>query len=288
MVYPYVGPVAKDSGTGNLPVKRIVVHCTVGADGTNAMSTVKYFKSSAAKGSAHAVADSDEVLECAHDNVVCWHAPPNTHSLGIELCCSLSSQGKGHWSLPSHVSMMKLAAKWVALQCYEHGIPPRKLTVAQVRAGEQGVCGHYDVSQAFGQSSHWDPGPYFPWVLFMNYVVAEYNQLTKPSIEEPTLSGFTAEQLSKMMYDQNAKYGANLWAASTGTGAALIATVNGIAKAVGILSVKLDTIQKQITEEDVQDDAALKAATNQIDKGLADLQTAVDLMMVEVESIPKV
>jgi hypothetical protein len=104
---------------------------------------------------------------------------------------------------------------------------------------------------------------------------------------EDDLSGFTADQLSKMMYNANALYGANLWAAPTGTGTALIATVNGIAKAVGILSTKLDAIQKQITDEDVQDDAALAAATQEIEDGLAQLKAAVELMQQEVQDVPK-
>jgi hypothetical protein len=180
--------------------------------------------------------------------------------------------------------MMKLAARWVAIKCLKHKIPPRKLTVAQVKAGEKGICGHVDVSEAFGQSTHWDPGPYFPWTQFMSYVVAEYNNLTTPVTEEPTLSGFTADQLAAIIYQQNAKYGANLWAAPTGTGTALIATVNGIAKAVAILGTKVDALKAQITNEDVQDDADLAAAKKEIEDGLAQLKTAVDLMQQEVEA----
>lgn len=240
MADPYVGPVAKSSGTGNLPIVRIVVHCTVGADATNAMSTVNYFKSSAAGGSAHAVIDQDETLVCAYDNVICWHAPPNSHSLGVEMCCSLSDKGQGHWDDLDHVAMMKRTAKWTAEKCVKHNIPPRKLTVAQVRAGEKGVCGHVDVSDAFGQSSHWDPGPYFPWTLFMTYVKGYYDALVNSEEDdmpwtEVQLRAMIQAELEEFrpkaradVQSENEEYATRFWIASGGTGKALIDDVNKI------------------------------------------------------------
>jgi N-acetylmuramoyl-L-alanine amidase CwlA len=190
MAYPppapkYVGPPAHDSGSGNKPIKRIVIHCTAGSDGKGAMGTANYFKQQAAGGSAHYVIDSDEVLQTAYDSVVCWHAPPNTHSLGVEMCCSLADKGKGHWGRADHVSMMKLTATLVAQLCLAYGIPAKRLTVAQVKAGQEGICGHVDVSDAFKQSSHWDPGPYFPWAVFMAMVNAEIARITKPATKPP-------------------------------------------------------------------------------------------------------
>lgn len=177
--YPYVGPVAHDSGDGNLPVNRIVIHCTVGADGKGAAGTAAYFRDPNSRGSAHSIVDSDETLICAHDQVVCWHAPPNSHSYGIELCCSLSDQGKGHWTLASHIAMLKRAAVLTAEKCLQHKIPVVKINDQDLREGKRGICGHIDVSLAFKQSTHWDPGPYFPWAQFMEYVRAAYAALTQ-------------------------------------------------------------------------------------------------------------
>lgn len=291
--YAYLGPVAHSSGNGNLPIRRIVIHCVAGGGpcAAPASGTAKYFQSAAAGGSAHAIADSKRVVECAYDDTVCWHAPPNPHSLGIELECNMSNNGKGHWTQANHIAIMKLSAKWVAEKCIKHGIPPVKLTVAQVKAGNKGICGHVDVTNAFHQSTHTDPGPYFPWDTFMGYVRAEYDQLnntgntSNTDAGEPTLSGFTAAQLSQMMYDQNAKYGANLWAAPTGTGTALIKTVNGIASAVGILGSKVDALSKQISDEDLQDDADLAAAKKEIEDGQAALKAAMDQMQQEVQAL---
>jgi hypothetical protein len=182
----YLGPVAHDSGHGNLPIRRLVVHCTAGADAKGARGTARYFASSAATGSAHEVIDPKEVIICAYDDVVCWHAPPNPHSKGYELACSLSNGGKGHWALASHQAMLRLLAKEVARDAVKYSIPVRHLTVAQVKANEAGICGHVDVTNAFHQSSHTDPGPYFPWSQFIPMVAAEVAIITGGTGSTPT------------------------------------------------------------------------------------------------------
>jgi len=42
--------------------------------------------------------------------------------------------------------------------------------VADLKAGKRGVCGHVDVTDAWHQSDHDDPGPWFPWDKFMAVV----------------------------------------------------------------------------------------------------------------------
>jgi hypothetical protein len=175
--YPYVGPVAHDSGNGNLPINRIVVHCTAGADAKGARGTARYFQMESATGSAHAITDPNELVISAYDNVVCWHAPPNPHTLGIEICCSQDNQGKGHWDLPSHQAMLKRAAKWVAEKAKLYNVPIVRLNPDALKDGKRGICGHVDVSLAFHQSTHEDPGPYFPWATFMALVQAEFDNL---------------------------------------------------------------------------------------------------------------
>lgn len=51
--------------------------------------------------------------------------------------------------------------------CKRNGIPIRKLSTSEVKAGRSGICGHNNVSDAFHQSDHDDPGPYFPWDKFI-------------------------------------------------------------------------------------------------------------------------
>lgn len=198
---PYYGPPAHSSGNGNKPINRIVIHCTAGSDGKGAQGTARYFKTKAAGGSAHYIIDSDETLQTAYDSVVCWHAPPNTHSLGLEMECSLANEGKGHWTRPDHVSMMKRTAVLTAQLCLAYDVPVVKLTAAQLRAGSRGICGHFDVSQAFGQSSHWDPGPYFPWAQFMAWVRAEVDRIKVSAPTPPKPPAFDPKELLDMNLD---------------------------------------------------------------------------------------
>jgi hypothetical protein len=171
---PYYGPVLHLTKGNNLPINRIVIHYTAGSDATGAQGTARYFREDpTAGGSAHYITDSDESIQCAHDDVICWHAPPNQHSLGIEMECSGANDALGHWSLPNHIAMMHRTAKLTAQKAIQYGVPIVKLSVADLVAGKHGICGHVDVSEAFHQSTHTDPGPYFPWGQFMTWVHEE-------------------------------------------------------------------------------------------------------------------
>lgn len=185
----YVGPPTWHGGKTNKPINRIVVHCTVGSEpsvANAAMNTVRYSKRTTRPSSFHYIADHDQHFQYTFDSIVAYHAPPNGHSLGYELCCSLEDKGKGHFSKPAHQAMLKIAAKDIAQLCLAYSIPIRKLSPAQVKAGARGICGHNDVSLAFRESSHWDPGPYFPWATFIAMVKDAAAKLTaKPVAPAP-------------------------------------------------------------------------------------------------------
>lgn len=177
----YMGP-GKDSGGGNKPIDRIVMHGTVSpCKPGGARDVAAYFRNKNARGSAHYVVDPIEVLQTVYDSRVAWHAPPNPNSLGVELC-DMVGNDKGplplkRWKDKNHRDMLKLAARLVAELCLAYDIPVRFLTPKQLRAGERGICEHDDVSKAFGQSDHWDLGR-FPRRRFLNMVKAEVAEIT--------------------------------------------------------------------------------------------------------------
>lgn len=180
---PYVGPAKWHGSATNKPITRITIHCTAGADAGQAQAarnTVQFSKHTANPTSYHYVADSKESLQYVYDSVVAYHAPPNDGSIGYELCCSLSASGAGHWILPSHRAMLKIVARDVARLCLAYDVPIRRLTVAQLRAGQRGIAGHADVRDAWHQTSHWDPGPFFPWRRFLRMIRKEAARLTAP------------------------------------------------------------------------------------------------------------
>jgi N-acetyl-anhydromuramyl-L-alanine amidase AmpD len=172
---PYVGPAAHTSEGDNKPIKRIVIHSTVSpCVPGGARQIAEWFRDPRSAGSAHYVVDPSETVQVVFDGVIAWHAPPNAGSLGVELC-DMPSTEVTRWSEENHRRMLRRAAKLVAELCLAYDIPPRKVGPIGLKAGRGGICGHVDVSQAFGQSSHWDPGA-FPWRRFMRHVHRAYDE----------------------------------------------------------------------------------------------------------------
>lgn len=195
MVEPKVSVhAAHSSGGSNLPVRRIVIHATCGGRGYPvesaagiAAATADYFQSPNAGGSAHYVCDVAREEHTLPDAAIAWHAPPNPHSLGIEIC---ADGGEKYAKFVPYTREQWLSSKvWPAVEraarrtrelCQRYGVPMTRLTTAQVRTGDKGICGHVNVAEAFRQSDHTDPGPSFPWDYFMAAVLDQ----TAPHVEE--------------------------------------------------------------------------------------------------------
>lgn len=201
-------PAKHHGGNTNPPVTRLVIHATcpdIGYPSASrkgrAVSTAHYFQETTRPASAHYICDVSTTVQCLSEETVGYHAPPNAHSIGIEICADGGSHAsfsnpahaytREQWLSPEVWPAVERAAILARDICKRQGIPPRKLTVAQVRDGQRGICGHTHVSDAFHQSDHDDPGPYFPWDRFMAVVnntstpatgglsVSDVNTLTK-------------------------------------------------------------------------------------------------------------
>lgn len=168
---PYLGPAKYHGDADNKPIHRIVIHGTVSpcVEG-GARDIAHYFRVTVVKpSSAHYVVDPGEVVQVVYDSVEAYHAPPNQHSVGVELCDPQSGSG-ARWGDDNHDRMLKRAARLVARLCLAYGVPVRKIGPQALRAGEEGICGHADVTNAWGETTHTDPGEGFPWDRFMGMV----------------------------------------------------------------------------------------------------------------------
>lgn len=181
---------------GNSPVHRIVVHTTETPNDDGAAAAIaRYFHNVTDRHvSAHAVIDTAELWHCVGFGDEAYHAPPNAHSVGLELC------GSSHWSAddwrqPRQQALLANAAAVVRQWCAVLDVPPRLLTTQQVADGLPGVCGHVNVSEAFHQSTHTDPGPAFPWAAFMLAVVGD-----TPAPQPPTTEGDPMEKFFTIYY----------------------------------------------------------------------------------------
>lgn len=185
-------PARRFTPGSNLVPARVVVHGTTSATGCGiAYNVAVYFQSTAAGGSAHLVSDPCETIRCLPDGTIAHHAPPNTRSLGIELTDPVAGDA-ARWDDTDHERLLARAAAEVREWCLTYGIPMRKIGPVELRAGEHGVCGHIDVSQAWRLTDHWDPGPTFPWARFMAMVRDEHAE----DDEENDMTPDQAKQLA--------------------------------------------------------------------------------------------
>jgi hypothetical protein len=162
----YSGHVGGPNGT----VTRVVIHGTVSATVRGgARSTAAYFQSANSGGLAHYVVDPGEIIACCDEDSWCWHAPPNPGSIGIELCDVVDGD-PARWADADHQAMLALAAALTADICRRRGIPGVHIGASELLGGAHGVAGHVDVSEAWHQSDHHDPGDGFPWDQFISLV----------------------------------------------------------------------------------------------------------------------
>lgn len=173
----------------NMPLARIVIHCTVSpcvAGNKQTKTGGRYtiasiFRQRIFK-SAHYVADPGGIVQVVNDSDVAEHAPPNMHSIGIEMTDPLVSPAwdkkyAKRWDDPNHEAMLVRTARLVARLGLAYHVPLVRIQGRELHT-HSGICGHADVSKAFGETDHWDPGESFPWMRFMRLVHYAGRELT--------------------------------------------------------------------------------------------------------------
>lgn len=151
----------------NGTVTRIVLHDMEMSEGSaTAESCARMFHTSSIQASAHFTVDADSVVQCVELDAKAWHAPPNAGSIGIEQA-GFASQTRAQWLDPYGTAMLGRSAALVAWLCRTLGVPITKVDAAGLRAGRHGICGHVDVSNAWHESDHYDPGSHFPWDWYL-------------------------------------------------------------------------------------------------------------------------
>jgi N-acetyl-anhydromuramyl-L-alanine amidase AmpD len=138
--------------------------------------------------SAHFGVDPTEVWQYVREADVAWHAPKaNARGIGIEhagrALDARDNTGRivapfTDWTVEPGLSVLKRSAALVARLCQAWKIPPVKLGPSDLLRAQQGICGHRDVTIAYpGSGSHVDPGPRWPWALYLDLVAKEVSKL---------------------------------------------------------------------------------------------------------------
>lgn len=140
--------------------------------------------------SAHAAADADHVAYGGvPDNRAAWTAGPTANDRGLHIeLCAFAQMTRAEWLSEEDVrifvpwigdngawrtirkprQMLRNAAAWVRAKADAHVIHLRKVNQYDLRAGVDGICGHADTSDAWGETDHTDPGLGFPWDVFLD------------------------------------------------------------------------------------------------------------------------
>lgn len=120
--------------------------------------------------SPHAMTDPGETVDLLSEDTVGWHCGNgNQEGVGFEHT-GYAAWSFEQWTTGDAFAAVRLGAKRAAEAAKRHDIPLRWLSLSQIRNGERGFCTHADISATLGGTNHTDPGPGFPYAIFMQMV----------------------------------------------------------------------------------------------------------------------
>lgn len=146
-----------------------VVHAT---DNTASNESEDAYAHTRVDASAHAYVDNDDPgIQTVLTTDRAWSA----FQVGNELGVHVELTGKGSWSREQWLGQaresIRAAAAFLGDCASKYGWDLVKLTTEQVATRRlTGFCGHVEITDAFGQGDHRDPGPGFPWDVLLSDV----------------------------------------------------------------------------------------------------------------------
>lgn len=184
-------------------VRAVVIHDMESSESTNtAEAAASMCAHWDADVSWHYAVDVDSVVQSVHESDTAWHAErANSDTIGIEHA-GRAAQGRTDWLDNYSLTMLKeVSAPLVADICKRYGIPPVKIDHHGYAAGQKGIMGHIDVTNwekenGYPNAGHWDPGPNFPWDLYIQWVKEAMGSSTPvPQPPQPPANPGTVEAL---------------------------------------------------------------------------------------------
>lgn len=158
-----------DSGPRKLSDIRLgIFHTTENSDSTSPDAVAKWQQDPANGSSYNVIFGTDgRVVRVNDDNYKPWAAGPTANAVGVHgSAIGRAARTREQWiAFPEQIEAM---ARWAANVHTEYGVPLRWLTAEQVRAGSWGFCGHAEISAAWKEVDHWDPGNGFPHDLILH------------------------------------------------------------------------------------------------------------------------
>jgi N-acetyl-anhydromuramyl-L-alanine amidase AmpD len=186
-------------------VRLVVIHdMEAPKAGNTAEAVANYFANQYPSGqtgsSAHWCIDNNSEVQCVRESDTAWHAPGmNADGIGLEHA-GYASERRANWTDAYSAATLQISAKRAAKICKTYGIPARHLSDNELAAGHAGFVGHVQGTHVYG-GSHVDPGPSFPWDVYMTMVQAELAALNKrPWLRSRLLAAAAAAAVSASVF----------------------------------------------------------------------------------------
>lgn len=144
----------------------VAIHTTEGIMDANDLG---YYWQRITGGSSHAGCDNKKTVTYVDTQYASWTLlNGNSKSVNMEIC-GWAKWTRDEWLGPQR-GRLEQAAQWARQMCDKFGIPKKYIGASGVARGESGIIGHIDYTNGAKDGNHWDPGPGFPWDIFIQLV----------------------------------------------------------------------------------------------------------------------
>lgn len=165
------------------PVEVIVIHDMEAPEtDKTAEAVAANFHVTDRKASTHYNIDNNSIVGSVRLEDTAW-AAPGANSNGIQLeHAGYASQRLVDWMDGYSLAELKLSAQLTAALCSKFILPMEFVDAKGLVARRKGITTHWEVTKAFKQSDHTDPGLYFPMDLYIAMVRGEAGPDTPPLV----------------------------------------------------------------------------------------------------------
>ena len=193
-----------DSGTRPLSSIRFIAFHTYECPRGDDVEGRAAWQEQSKTGSYTLLIGTQRTLRANDDNYIPWAARATGNRYGIHYSfLGYARESRDVWL--AHMHQLELAARAAAHDCKEYELPLKWLTPAELRAGHKGLCTHADISAAWHESDHTDPGAGFPKDVMLQLIRRHMNNSAAPTVtkkkEDSTLSNL-AEKRIELALDQ--------------------------------------------------------------------------------------
>lgn len=163
----------------------IVLHTNQGPEQGSLEGLLRFCQDTANGASYNLIVDAQgRIGRCNDDNYQPWAAGTTGNRIGLHVCAlGYAEQSRAEWLDPP--GLLDGLARVLAYWSQSYGIPLVKIGAAELRAGQRGVCGHVDISAAWHEVDHTDPGPNFPYDVVLDKARALLSTPAPPPPSSP-------------------------------------------------------------------------------------------------------